>query len=331
VKKIDLLLIPIAENKYIFELRQCIILLGSLCTFSILYANHLQTFQDKQSEKFSEKYCLVICAVFQNESFFLKQWIEFHKLMGVDHFYLYNNLSTDNYQEILQPYVDEGLVEVIEWPVETHNEKEYLSLLQLPAYNHALQIVKNTAHWAAFIDLDEFLCPIRHNNMIELLAHYQDCAGIAINWQTFGTSRIDRLESDQLIIEHFIWKAPSGWEINKYIKMLVQPIYVDCFFNNPHYCLFKEGYFAVNSDKIPIQDLCEMQPILIDTIRLHHYWFGDRNWFISNKLPRRKKWGVPITTHHLDAFIDSFNQEKDISMLKFVDSKRSNNYTNYQK
>jgi hypothetical protein len=265
-----------------------------------------------------EKYSLAICAVFQNETFFLKQWIEFHKLMGVDHFYLYNNSSSDNYLEILQPYIEEGLVELIQWPVETHNQKEYLSLLQLPVYNHALQIVRNSAHWAAFIDLDEFLCPIRHNNMIEFLEDYRDCAGIAINWQTFGTSGINQLEPHQLIIENLIWKAPSWWEINKYIKILVQPLFVDSFSNNPHYCLFKEGYCAVNSDKIPIHDLCEMQPILIDTIRIHHYWFGDHNWFISHKLPRRKKWGIPITTEYLESFIDSFNQEKDESMHRFI-------------
>src|SRR5579862_2573203 len=146
-----------------------------------------------------EKYSLAICAVFQNESFFMKQWIEFHKLMGVDHFYLYNNASSDNYLDILQPYIDEGLVELIQWPIETHNQKEYLALLQLPAYNHALQIVKNTARWAAFIDLDEFFCPMRHNTMIELLEEYQDFAGIAINWQTFGTSGIEQLKPHQLI------------------------------------------------------------------------------------------------------------------------------------
>ncbi len=265
-----------------------------------------------------DKFALAICSVFQNEAFFLKQWIEFHKLMGADHFYLYNNSSSDHYLEILQPYIEQGLVDLIEWPVETHNQKEYLTLLQLPAYNHALNIVKHTAQWAAFIDLDEFLCPMRHDSIIELLDDYQDCAGLAVNWQTFGTSGIDRLESKQLIIENFIWKAPYWWEINKYIKMLVQPCYVDSFLDNPHYCLFKEGYYAVNSDKAPLYELCEIQPLVIDTIRINHYWFGDRNWFMVNKLPRRKKWGTPINPNYLDQFIDSFNQEKDESMLRFV-------------
>lgn len=266
----------------------------------------------------ADKYALAICAVFKDESFFLKQWIEFHRLMGADHFYLYNNGSSEEDLNILKPYIEVGLVDLIEWPVETKNQKEYLTLLQLPAYNHALEIVKGSAHWAAFIDLDEFLCPVHHNNMVELLEEYKDCAGIALNWQTFGTSNIDQIENDQLIIENFLWKAPSWWEMNKYIKMVVQPNTVECFADNPHFCLFREGYYAVNSDKIPIYDLCEMQPILVDTVRIHHYWFGDRNWFMTNKLTRRKRWGISINLDYLDRFIDSFNQEKDETMLRFA-------------
>lgn len=268
--------------------------------------------------KKTEKYFLVVCAVFQDEAFFLKEWITFHSLMGVEHFYLYNNSSTDNDLEVLDPYIQKGIVELIDWPIHTHNQEHYLTLLQLPAYNHALNTVKHTAHWAAFIDLDEFLCPMHHETIAEMLKEYEDCAGLAINWQTFGTSGIDKLDDHQLLLENFLWKAPSWWEINKHIKMLVKPACVHSFSHNPHYCQFKPSYFAVNSDKTPLLDLCETQPILIDTIRINHYWFGDRDWFINNKLPRRKKWGIFINPDYLDSFIDSFNQEKDESMLRFI-------------
>lgn len=282
-------------------LKRC--LLGICFTLSALFSQ--------------EKYSLAICAIFRDETFFLKQWIEFHQLMGADHFYLYNNSSSDDYLSILQPYVDQGLVELIEWPVETHNQKEYLTQLQLPAYNDALSKVKHTARWAAFIDLDEFLCPIYHKNMVDLLDEYQECAALAINWQTFGTSGIEQLENDQLIIENFVWKAPSWWEINKHIKVIVQPATVRCF-QNPHYCVFEDGFYAVDSHKTLLKNLREVKPIQIDVVRIHHYWFGDRNWFMSHKLPRRKKWGISITSSYIDQFIDSFNQEKDESMLRFI-------------
>src|SRR5205807_2413627 len=103
-------------------------------------------------------------------------------------------------------------------------------------YNDALLRVKETARWAAFIDLDEFLCPMRHITLVEMLKEYEEYGGLAVNWQVFGTSCIDQLQPGHRIVEDFIWKAPFWWEINKYIKVIVQPRAVQCFSQNPHYC-----------------------------------------------------------------------------------------------
>ena len=73
------------------------------------------------------KYGLVLCAIFKNEAPHLKEWIEYHLLVGVEHFYLYNNNSTDHFREVLQPYVDNGTVTLTEWP-ETPG--------QITAYKH---------------------------------------------------------------------------------------------------------------------------------------------------------------------------------------------------
>ena len=43
-------------------------------------------------------YQLSVIAIFQNEDRFLKEWLDFYRVLGVDHFYLFNNLSEDNYQ-----------------------------------------------------------------------------------------------------------------------------------------------------------------------------------------------------------------------------------------
>ena len=48
--------------------------------------------------------------MFRNEAAYLKEWIEYHHLAGVEHFWLYNNNSTDQWQDVLQPYIDWGIV-----------------------------------------------------------------------------------------------------------------------------------------------------------------------------------------------------------------------------
>lgn len=264
-----------------------------------------------------EKYRLVICALFQDETFYLKEWIEFHRIVGVEHFYLYNNLSTDHYLEVLNPYIKEGVVDLIDWPVESRNQEEYIDHVQLPIYNHALANIKMTAEWAAFIDLDEFLVPVHYEGLVELLDEYRNFGGLNINWQLFGTSYIDELPDDELIIENLQWKAYTYSDGNKTVKLIVQPAHVKCI-KNPHYFEFHEGFFAVDSNKTPAKINQKGQPIVIDQVRINHYWCGTRNWFINNKMPRRAKWGLSISERHLEALFTSFNQEKDDTIVKFV-------------
>jgi hypothetical protein len=262
-------------------------------------------------------YELVICAIFHNEAFFLKEWIEFHKLQGVQHFYLYNNLSTDHCTDILKPYIESGEVELFDWPIETYSQKEYFDKLQIPAYNHALSMIKKAAKWAAFIDLDEFLYPVKQDNLIDFLKDYNNYAGVGVNWQIFGTSWIDSLSENELIIENLVLKAEEKWQTNRIIKLIVQPKWVE-HIPNPHFFIYKEGYFAVNSNQEPLEPGYIAQAIVIDAIRINHYWFGSTDWFIKNKLPRRTKWGIELSKDTMHGLISSCNQYKDEAILRFV-------------
>ncbi|NEP44421.1 MAG: glycosyltransferase family 92 protein, partial [Okeania sp. SIO2H7] len=64
-----------------------------------------------------EKCQLSICAIMKNEGAYLLEWLEFHKLVGVERFYLYNNNSRDNTVELISPYVDREIVVFHDWPL----------------------------------------------------------------------------------------------------------------------------------------------------------------------------------------------------------------------
>ncbi|MBD3879586.1 MAG: glycosyltransferase family 2 protein [Quinella sp. 1Q5] len=40
-------------------------------------------------------YDVVIVSILKNERHYLKKWLDYHLLAGVDHFYLYDNKSAD--------------------------------------------------------------------------------------------------------------------------------------------------------------------------------------------------------------------------------------------
>lgn len=262
------------------------------------------------------KYDLTVCAVFQDEDFYLKEWLEFHKIVGVQHFYLYNNLSTDSYLTILRPYIESGEVDLFDWPVQTTSEADYLKNLQLPVYNHALTIAKQTSRWIAFIDLDEFLFPSVHPNLIEMLKEYEAIAGLAVNWQNYGTSGLEKLPEGGLIIENLIYKAEKEYIRNRIVKMIVQPQFVKAI-NNPHFFEYEEGYFAADSSKNRLVPGM-MHPVVIDTVRINHYWSGTYDWLIHNKLPRREQWGLVFPVEMLEFLMKALNEVKDECACRFL-------------
>ena len=139
----------------------------------------------KKTGKQQKKYTVAVCAIFKNESVFLKEWLEYHLLIGVEHFYLYNNFSEDNYQDILAPYIEKGQVTLTEWPVQFG---------QLPAYKDCFQKAKDETRWIAYIDLDEFICLRREQNIRNWIQKYDKYPTVYVNWKQFGTS--GRLQHD---------------------------------------------------------------------------------------------------------------------------------------
>ena len=78
----------------------------------------------------------------------MPEWLEFHRLLGVERFYMYNNRSTDDHLEVLAPYIDEGTVVWHDWPMFPG---------QRECYEQCLADHGHETRWMAFIDLDEFL------------------------------------------------------------------------------------------------------------------------------------------------------------------------------
>lgn len=88
---------------------------------------------------------LSVGAIFKNESTALEEWITHYIQEGVDHFYLIDNGSTDNYADILRKYDCITLF------------KDARQHIQIDAYNTYIypQAIKETTYLAIF-DLDEF-------------------------------------------------------------------------------------------------------------------------------------------------------------------------------
>lgn len=141
------------------------------------------------------QFYLSICAIFKDESLSLKEWIEYHLIVGVQHFYLYNNNSTDNYQEILLPYIEKGIVDLVNWPLHPAG--------QLPAYRDCFAKHKDDSQWIAYIDLDEYLCPYYNRDMKDWLKKYKKYPSVFVYWKMIGSSGNIVHDKTKLITEQY--------------------------------------------------------------------------------------------------------------------------------
>lgn len=246
--------------------------------------------------------------IFRDEAPYLKEWIEFHRLAGIEHFYLYNNLSKDNFIKVLQPYIDKKIVELIEWPNESSNQAEW-DAIQIAAYNDALKRAKSKTKWLAIIDSDEFLFPVKEESLKTFLKSYEkkSIGGILVSWVVFGTSKISKIPEDKLLIETLVYSASGG---SDHFKTICRPKHVShvC---SPHYVIYKEGYHHCTPSG-------QMPPFIeIDRIRINHYWSRDE-WFLNNiKIPRRHLLGTPADVCRL--WGEASNQTYDTAIFRFID------------
>lgn len=226
----------------------------------------------------NRKHALSICAVFRNEGPYLREWIEFHCLVGVDHFYLYNNCSTDNYLSIVAPYVAKGIVTLYDFDVRP---------VQIPAYRHCIRRHRKDSEWIAFIDLDEFLFAPDGVALPERLREYDQFGGVCVNWVAYGSSGHER-RPEGLVIENFVKRGSFDVEIprpsksaagntlaayhpNKIVKTIVRMDKVSRPRRNPHAFQFRKSAYAVDTDGERVGFMFTDFP-KVDKLRLNHYW-----------------------------------------------------------
>lgn len=259
----------------------------------------------------SYRYELSACAIFQDEADYLKEWIEFHKLVGVQHFYLYDNESTDHFQEVLSPYIESGEVELFYYPGGKQGD---WTPTQLNAYNHCLKHCKGKTRWLAVIDIDEFLFPVKTNSLVAFLKKYENYGGLVAFWQMYGTSNVKKIQDSELLIEKLNWKYPKDQPVNRHVKSIVHPHRVKKFATNSHRAKYKKAYFDVT----PNGKGGNFQPIQIDEIRINHYWYRDEDYFYNVKIPRRARVGDPCVAAKNPGEMALSNSHEDKVIHKYV-------------
>ena len=220
--------------------------------------------------------------------------------MGVEHFYLYDNDNTDNFREILDPYIKEGVVSLTHWPDRPCDNSAWAWVYQTQgsAYEHAINLYKNETKWLALIDSDEYIVPSMYNTITELLQQYPNAPGVTISWLVYGTSDVESLPKNTLLIEVLKKTYQPHDQINSVVKTILKP---DQFLNFswvPHRCNFQNNQQAVELTKNEAQ--------------VNHYINRTVDYFITHKVHKREKTeNRKLSTEELNVWKSNGNDVED--------------------
>jgi len=132
-------------------------------------------------------YEVAVLAMFKNESWIIKEWIDHYLSEGIDHFYLIDNGSTDNYLEKINPYIHDGKITLIK---DSYRQRFHTQDI---LYNkHYLEKVRSETNWIIVVDMDEY---IYSRNGCKTTSAYiatipENINKIVLPWKLFGSSNI---------------------------------------------------------------------------------------------------------------------------------------------
>ena len=215
---------------------------------------------------------LAVCAIYRNEGAYLREWIEFHRLVGVEKFFLYDNRSTDDHADLLAPYVAEGTVDVTAWPEEPG---------QITAYAHCLETNRDRARWIAFIDLDEYLFSPLIKPLPEILPEFEPYPAVVASWCMFGTSGHET-KPPGLTIENFDHRKDYPPDSIEQVKSIVDPARTSHAMSG-HRFAYREGE-AVNENH-EVKEGRAPRVVSFERLRVNHYAHRSR-WEYMQKLAR---------------------------------------------
>lgn len=250
------------------------------------------------------KHYLALCCIVRDEDPFLREWLAYHALLGVERFYIYDNMSARPIRQSLGFLAAHpGL-----FIRRVHGDR-----MQIPVYQDCLDTFGADCRWIGFIDLDEFVLPVRDADLRPLLAEFEAYAGLGLTWRLFGSSG------------HL--KRPEGPVIANYTEAFaVQESHqIKCFVDpartrlahGPHTFIHSAGGYCVNEDHYPIppQSACTFSRGRLG--RVHHYFVRSQQDF-EDKLRRGRPDGGEA--HEYIMFYEAAARAcvKDESMLRFL-------------
>jgi hypothetical protein len=263
-----------------------------------------------------KNYNLALFAIFKNEGHIIKEWIEHYLSEGVEHFWLIDNGSTDNYEYEIEPYMDKITL-----------FKDPTRHAQSPLYNKYVLPELYQTEWVIGCDLDEFIWATKGTIKDTLKNIDSEVGVIHVPWEQYGSS--GHVKQPEKVIPSFLHRKEGTFYVEtKSIarSRVIQSLGVHTF-DLKEDCKILDSSFKEWGNH-PFLEISE-ELLKNAKIRLAHYQVQSRDWYTQVKMTRGDV-AFPTSDNARD---DSYFKERDTNDI-YDDSlyqKTKNNFTSINK
>lgn len=224
---------------------------------------------------YSSMYFLSLYAIFKNEAHIMKEWLKHYMREGVEHFYLIDNGSDDNYEDIIKPYMDKITL--------FHDDEKGYNVQPAIYQRHVFPKFGET-EWILCVDLDEFMYAKSGTLASELRKpEYNDVGQIMVPWKLYGSS--GHIQQPKSVIESFLYrkKLPYASSLDTYKKTIGRTKAIENINGVHWYDNMKPGFRTIK---------CKDQNELTEEeqrnlpFQLNHYIIQSWEWFKNTKMTR---------------------------------------------
>lgn len=163
----------------------------------------------------------LVC-IAKNEDHYIDEWIQYHLKLGFFKIFVYQN--DWRYAGDKEKYGD-----AVVW-IEFDGEA-----MQMKAYNDFIDSHYADYDFAAFFDVDEFLCLKEDKSLDAFLSRYHDVHGIGVNWRVFGDNNLSCIADEDYSLLNRFTKCQNT--LDRHIKTILNLRLSKNFFHfvNPHF------------------------------------------------------------------------------------------------
>jgi hypothetical protein len=266
----------------------------------------------------SSLYYLTSATIVKDEAKYIREFVAFHKLVGIDHMLIYMDGGYD--QSIfaqLQDFLAEGFVELISWPrVYPQKNNQFL------AYKDAAERMFAKTKWLAMIDADEFLFAPASDNLRGELQKREQFPAISVYSYTFGTGGVEKIPNGDLVAETLILRGPDEHVKNRTQRTIVQPSAVAAIRSANTVVLHSTDCLGWDEAGKPVYATGEKDH---DSkyLRIHHYFTRAEEDFrakINRAYFGKSDYAIKMAGKKIEAVDETLSVVKDTTLHRYLPS-----------